>query len=69
MSAIDDYEKRSNELFEQLKSGKPLEYSEETRRLAKLVIEKRDRERNKKMTRAEIEAWAENLVKSMYGDN
>jgi hypothetical protein len=67
MSAIDDFEKRSRELFKQLKSDKPLEFSEETRRLARLAIEKRQRELNKKMTPGEIEAWAKGLVDSMYG--
>lgn len=58
---LEDYARRTEELLAQLKSGKPLEMSPETRRLAEEVVKQQKERENE-----DIEEWAKNLVDSMY---
>jgi hypothetical protein len=58
---LKDYAKRMDELLEQLNSGKPIEMSPETRRLAEEVVKQQKERENEN-----IEEWAKNLVDSMY---
>lgn len=50
------------EALERFKSGKPVEMSPETRRLAKLALEASEKSKDE-----DPKVWAERLVNSMYG--
>jgi hypothetical protein len=65
MSATDDFKKHSDDLIARLKSGKPIEMSEETRQLAERVVAYQATQQN--LSEAEIAKWAKGLVDSMYG--
>ena len=65
MSPNDDFKKNCDDLLDRLKSGKPLEMSEETRALAKEVVAYQATQQN--LSLDEIKAWATGLIDSMYG--
>ena len=65
---LEEFEKRTSQLFEDLKNDKPIECSPELRELAKKVVAQREEELKNPLTEKQIKQWAKNLVKSMYGE-
>ena len=61
---ITQFEKEMAAMLDQIQSGKPLEMSEETRKLASQVVEQQKNQ--KPLSQSEIKAWAEKLVASTH---
>lgn len=65
---LEEFEKRTAQLFKDVESAKPLEYSPQVMELARQVVAQKEQEKKNPLTEKQIHEWAKNLVKSMYGE-
>lgn len=67
-NSLEEFEKNSAQLLHDIASDKPIECSQEVRELARQVVAEQEEELKHPLTDKQIQQWARNLVKSIYGE-